>query len=61
MQDDIPYFEDEKNRPLPDVPTIERDNIVAIIYDPKADKFLCLDWPKKHSKHCGKLDACFDF
>lgn len=42
----IPYFEDEKSKINPDFPIVERDNINAIIYNPKTHEVLCLDWEK---------------
>ena len=44
MTMDIPYFEDEETKPRPGYPTVERETINAVIYDPAADKVLCLDW-----------------
>ncbi len=42
----IPYFEDEVSKPLPDLPMVERNTINAIIYNPTTDEVLCLDWEK---------------
>ncbi|MFA6408435.1 MAG: NUDIX domain-containing protein [Candidatus Paceibacterota bacterium] len=42
----IPYFEDEGSRLMPDLPTIERPTINAIIWNPLTDEILCLDWEK---------------
>lgn len=44
MTTDIPYFEDEETKPQPGYPTVERETINAIIYDPVTDEVLCLDW-----------------
>jgi leucyl-tRNA synthetase len=38
---------DEINPPKKDKKTVVRKMIIAIIHDPKTDKYLCLDW-KKH-------------
>ncbi len=43
---DIPYFEDEKSKMNPDLPIIERNNINAVIINPKTNQVLCLDWEK---------------
>ncbi len=42
----IPYFEDEESKLNPDLPIVERATINAIIYNPKTDEVLCLDWEK---------------
>lgn len=42
----IPYFEDEKNKLMPDVPMIERNVVHVIIFNPKTDEVLCLEWSK---------------
>ena len=44
MATDIPYFEDEETKPQPGYPTVERETINAIVYDPATDEVLCLDW-----------------
>lgn len=46
MTDKIPYFEDPRSKPIEGVPTVDRDSINAVLFDPKTDKVLCLDWPK---------------
>ena len=46
MTDTIPYFEDERSKPLPGLPIVERETINAVLYDPKTNRILCLDWPK---------------
>lgn len=43
-----PYFEDKDTPIQADKPTVERKTINAIVYDPKTDQILCLDW-KEHS------------
>lgn len=45
-ENEIPYFEDEGNGLKPGVPIVERDTIHAIVYDPRTDQALCLDWGK---------------
>ena len=42
----IPYFEDEESKPKQGSPVVERATINAILWDPSADTFLCLDWQK---------------
>ncbi len=44
--ENIPYFEDEKSKINPDFPIVERDNINAVIFNPKTNEILCLDWEK---------------
>ncbi len=46
QKDSIPFFEDDVNPPLAGFPTVEREAIIAIIYDPKTETILALDWPK---------------
>jgi hypothetical protein len=41
---EIPYFEDEETKPQSGFPTVERETINAVIYDPATDEVLCLDW-----------------
>jgi hypothetical protein len=41
---EIPYFEDEKNKIRPDMPTVERNVVQAIIFNPQTHEVLCLDW-----------------
>ncbi len=43
---EIPYFEDEVSKLRPDLPIVERETINAIVFDPKTDTVLCLDWEK---------------
>ncbi len=43
----IPYFEDKDTPVQSDKPTVERKTVNAIVYNPKTDCFLCLDW-KEH-------------
>ncbi len=45
-QDNTPYFEDEYSKPRPDLPVIERKTINAVLWNPRTDEFLCLDWEK---------------
>lgn len=44
LDPNIPYFEDKDTPVQPDKPTIERKTVNAIVYDPKTDRVLCLDW-----------------
>ncbi len=44
--DQIPYFEDEESKLLPDLPIVGRDTINAIIFNPSTNEVLCLDWEK---------------
>jgi 8-oxo-dGTP pyrophosphatase MutT (NUDIX family) len=44
----IPYFEDKDNPIQADKQTVERRTINAIVYNPKTDSILCLDW-KDHN------------
>lgn len=44
----IPYFEDKDTPVQADKPTVERKTINAIVYNPKTDQILCLDW-KEHN------------
>lgn len=46
MKENIPYFEDEKNKPLEGVKTVERDNVEVFLYDSVKKEILCLDWEK---------------
>lgn len=46
MTGHIPYFEDEESKLVPGVPTVERDTIYAVVYDPTTESVLCLDWEK---------------
>ncbi len=46
----IPYFEDKDNPTQPDKPTVERKTINAIVYNPKKDEILCLDWTQHNWK-----------
>lgn len=41
---EIPYFEDEANKPLEGLEIVERDNVEVFLYDPVTKKILCLDW-----------------
>ena len=44
MKENIPYFEDE---PLKEgVPTVERDNVEVVLFDPVKKQVLSLDWEK---------------
>lgn len=43
----IPYFEDKDTPVQPDKPTVERKTVNAIVYNPRTDSVLCLDW-KEH-------------
>lgn len=45
-EEEIPYFEDEESKPVPGVPTVERETIYAVVYNPGKDEVLCLDWEK---------------
>ena len=42
----IPFFESTTDKTRPDMPTVERDVVHAIIYNPKTNEVLCLDWEK---------------
>ena len=44
--EEIPYFEDKESALRPDLPIVERDTINAILYNPKTNEYLCLDWEK---------------
>ncbi len=46
MKEDIPYFEDEDSKLHPDLPIIERETVNVILWNPKDNKVLCLDWEK---------------
>jgi len=39
-----PKFIDAKNPPVEGKEEVERDGAISVIYDPKADKYLCLKW-----------------
>ena len=42
----IPYFEDEANKPRKGIETVERDNVEVFLYDSIKKQILCLDWGK---------------
>jgi len=42
----IPYFEDEESKLIPNLLVVERDAINAIVRNPIADEYICLDWKK---------------
>lgn len=46
LNDNIPYFEDEDSKLHPNLPIVERANMNAILWNPKTDEVLCLDWRK---------------
>jgi 8-oxo-dGTP pyrophosphatase MutT (NUDIX family) len=46
----IPYFEDKDTPVRNDKPTVERKTINAIVYNPKKDEILCLDWTEHNWK-----------
>jgi len=41
---EIPYFEDEDSKLRPELPIIERPTINAILWNPRTNEFVCLDW-----------------
>lgn len=41
---EIPYFEDEDSKIRPGLPVVERPTINAILWNPRTNEFLCLDW-----------------
>lgn len=44
--ENIPYFEDEDSKLIPNLPIIERETINVIVYNPQTDEVMCLDWEK---------------
>lgn len=46
MENDIPYFEDESSKMRPDLPIVERETVNAILWNPRTNEALCLDWLK---------------
>lgn len=46
MSTEIPYFEDADSAPKPGFETIERDMVNVIVYNPRTDEVICLDWEK---------------
>lgn len=45
-KDNIPYFEDEDSKLRPGLLIVERPTINAVLWNPKTDEVLCLDWEK---------------
>lgn len=46
MNEEIPYFEDEDSKLHPDLPIVERETVNVILWNPKDNRVLCLDWEK---------------
>jgi len=46
MTEEIPYFEDENSKIHPGLPIVERETINAVLWNPKTNEILCLDWEK---------------
>ncbi len=46
MKEDVPYFEDEDSKLHLDLPIVERETVNVILWNPKDNKILCLDWEK---------------
>lgn len=46
MSNEIPYFEDADSALRAGIPVVEREAINAIIWNPRTDEVLCLDWEK---------------
>ncbi len=44
LDPNIPFFEDKESPTQKDKPTVERKTINAIVYNPKTNQFICLDW-----------------
>ncbi len=44
--DKIPYFEDQDSKIKPELPIVERETVNVVVYDPKTDRVICLDWEK---------------
>lgn len=42
--EEIPFFEDQVDKVRPGEPTVERNAVNVVIYDPATDKVLCLVW-----------------
>jgi 8-oxo-dGTP pyrophosphatase MutT (NUDIX family) len=53
------YIIDEDSKPQEGYPTVRRDTVYALLYNPKTDAYLCLDWQKFNWKTfiIGGIDA----
>ena len=45
-RDNIPYFEDEESKLLPNLPIVERDTVNVVVKNRDRDEYLCLHWKK---------------
>ena len=42
----IPFFEDESSKRQPGFPTVERDTVNVLVWNPRMEEIICLDWIK---------------
>ncbi len=44
MSEQIPFFEDETSKRQPGFPTVERDTVNVLVWNPETEEMICLDW-----------------
>ncbi|MFA6278964.1 MAG: NUDIX domain-containing protein [Candidatus Paceibacterota bacterium] len=44
--EEVPYFEDEDSKLHPGLHVVERPTINVILWNPRTNEFVCLDWQK---------------